>query len=336
MPRPLPLKSRPTIAIEIVPPAQFKISVPLILRTRLPTTARRISMLPHQMHHRIQRQNHPHRNQRRRPPMRQQKHRRGIAIPHRQNPLPKISQPAPKQERQHKRPQRNLKNSLRQNKNLKRQRRRQNRRNKHAQKRIRIHPSPRPHRMFPSLRMKKYFPALLSQQIKPNAPSQGPNRSHSRVIRHPPRILNRFLNHQKIGNNRKRKHRRIQKRHNKQPQSTQRSHEVRQPPRQFNFRPLPNQSSPSHSQSPRFYQSTTHIQQSPRPPAHLGAISRILPGPSQFVGILGFCSELLHFGGSPRIHAGEERLSAPKTPPFLTMRFSAGHFAATASSRSIL
>jgi hypothetical protein len=32
-----------------------------------------------------------------------------------------------------------------------------------------------------------------------------------------------------------------------------------------------------------------------------------------FVGALAFCSELLHFGGNPRIHAGEERFSAPKT-----------------------
>jgi len=142
---------------------EFKFSVPLILRTRISPAARDIPMPPHQMHHRIQRQNHPHRNQSRRPPMRQQKHRRRIPIPHRQNPLPEISQPPPKQERQNKRPQRNLKHAFSQNKNLKRQRRRQNRRNKHAQKRIRIHPPPRPHSMFPRLRVKKYFPALLSQ-----------------------------------------------------------------------------------------------------------------------------------------------------------------------------
>ncbi len=269
-------------------PRELKSSVPSILRIRRPPTARDIPMPPHQMHHRIQRQYHPHRNQSRRPSMRQQKHRRRIPIPHRQNSLPEISQPAPKQERQHKRPQRHLKNSLRQNKNLKRQRRRQNRRNKNTQKRIRIHPPSRPHRMFPSLRVKKYFPALLSQQIKPDTPSQRSNRSHRRVIRHPRRILDRFLNHQKIGNNRKRKHRRIQKRHNKQTQPTQCRHQMRQPPRQFNFRRLPNQSSPLQSQSPRFYQSMTHIRPSPRPLAHSDGNPAFCPDSSSFGGILRF------------------------------------------------
>jgi len=44
----------------------------------------------------------------------------------------------------------------------------------------------------------------------------------------------------------------------------------------------------------------------------------------------------LQSGGSPRIHAGEERFSAPKKASCLTMRLSAGHFGASRSSRSIL
>jgi hypothetical protein len=38
---------------------------------------------------------------------------------------------------------------------------------------------------------------------------------------------------------------------------------------------------------------------------------------------MGRC-KLMKFGGSPRIHAGEERLSAPKKAPLQITRFSAG------------